>query len=117
MMMMKVFNSKAAAEEYMSSHTLTFSTPELTLLRYSFWLGDIITDPHNKENTIPRMMSYMEEKDENTIVKIIDDDKYVPTGAVRKIGQKIPNIKYCSECGKENSADARFCVECGENQK
>ncbi len=116
---MKVFNSKAAAEEYMSSHTLTFSTPELTLLRYSFWLGDTIPDPNNKKNTIPRMMSYMEDKDKNTVVKIIDDDKYIPTGAVRKIGQNknSDNIKYCSECGKENSSEARFCVECGENQK
>ena len=60
---MKVFNSKEAAEQYMSSHTLTFSTPDLTLKRFSFWLGDIVPDPNNKEETMPRLMNYIEEKD------------------------------------------------------
>ena len=55
---MKVFNGKEAAEQYMSSHTLTFSTPDLTLKRFSFWLGDIVPDPNNKEETIPRPVSY-----------------------------------------------------------
>ncbi|MCY3854533.1 MAG: zinc ribbon domain-containing protein [Thaumarchaeota archaeon] len=115
---MKVFNSKIAAEEYMSNHTLTFSTPELTLLRYSFWLGDIVPDPKDKEKTIPRLMTYLEEKSENTVVNIIDDDKYVPSGAVKKIGTNMNNdIKYCPECGKDNSIQARFCIECGKNQE
>jgi len=60
---MKVFNGKEAAEQYMSSHTLTFSTPDLTLKRFSFWLGDIVPDPNNKEETMPRLMKYIEEKD------------------------------------------------------
>ena len=38
---MKVFNGKEAANDYMSAHTLAFSTPELTLMRFSFWLGDM----------------------------------------------------------------------------
>ena len=59
---MKVFNSKEAAEQYMSSHTLTFSTPDLTLKRFAFWLGDIVPDPDNKEETIPRLMNYIEER-------------------------------------------------------
>ena len=54
---MKVFNGKEAAEQYMSSHTLTFSTPDLTLKRFSFWLGDIVPDPNNKEETMPRLMN------------------------------------------------------------
>jgi len=53
---MKVFNGKEAAEQYMSSHTLTFSTPDLTLKRFSLWLGDIVTAPNNKEETKPRLM-------------------------------------------------------------
>jgi len=57
---MKVFNGKEAAEQYMSSHTLTFSTPDLTLKRFSFWLGDIVPDPNNKEETMPRLMNYIE---------------------------------------------------------
>ena len=72
---MKVFNSKEAAEQYMSSHTLTFSTPDLTLKRFAFWLGDIVPDPDNKEETMPRLMNYIEEKD-FAPAQVIDDDKY-----------------------------------------
>ena len=46
---MKVFNGKQAANDYMSAHTLAFSTPELTLMRFSFWLGDMVPDPTGKE--------------------------------------------------------------------
>jgi len=46
---MKVFNGKEAANDYMSSHTLAFSTPELTLMRFSFWLGDMVPDPENNQ--------------------------------------------------------------------
>ncbi|MEK6966663.1 MAG: zinc ribbon domain-containing protein, partial [Thermoproteota archaeon] len=60
---MKVFNGKKAAEDYMSTHTLAFSTPELTLMRYSFWLGDIVLDPNNREQKVPRIMTFVEEKD------------------------------------------------------
>ena len=53
---MKVFNAKQAAEDYMSMHTLVFSTPELTLNRYSFWLGDMVPDPEKKED-VPGFIS------------------------------------------------------------
>jgi hypothetical protein len=36
---MKIFNGRAATEEYMSTHTLTFSTPEMTLKKFALWLG------------------------------------------------------------------------------
>ncbi len=45
---MKVFNAKQATQDYMSTHTLAFSTPDLTLKRYSFWLGDMVPDPQKK---------------------------------------------------------------------
>lgn len=119
---MKVFNGKAAAQDYMSAHTLAFSTPELTLMRYSFWLGDVIPDPKDKENTIPRIMAYVDEKD-FAPVEIIDDEHYVPTGAVRNTGMygsvnKVtdPDARFCSECGAKLSASAKFCTECGTNQ-
>ena len=32
---MKLFDGRSAAEEYMSTHTLTFSTPEMTLNLFS----------------------------------------------------------------------------------
>ena len=40
---------KKAAQEYMSKHTLAFSTPELTLMRFAFWLGDSVPDPKMME--------------------------------------------------------------------
>lgn len=119
---MKVFNAKAAAQDYMSAHTLAFSTPELTLMRYSFWLGDMIPDPKDKSNTIPRMLSYVEEKD-FAPVEIIDEEHYEPTGAVRNTGMygninKVTdaNTKFCSECGAKISLSAKFCTECGTTQ-
>ena len=119
---MKVFNSKEAAEQYMSSHTLTFSTPDLTLKRFAFWLGDIVPDPDNKEETMPRLMNYIEEKD-FAPAQVIDDDKYEPSGALFKTGlygsantDSNVETKFCSECGQKISASAKFCTECGADQ-
>lgn len=119
---MKVFNGKNAAEDYMSTHTLAFSTPELTLMRYSFWLADMISDPSDKSNTIPRLLSYVEEKDFEP-VQVIDEDHYEPSGAVRNTGMygsvnKVTdaNAKFCSECGANLSQTAKFCTECGTTQ-
>ena len=118
---MKVFNGKQAANDYMSAHTLAFSTPELTLMRFSFWLGDMVPDAENKEEGIPRLMTYIEEKD-FAPVEIIDDDNYVPTGAVLGSGmygsanaESSGEEQFCSECGAKNSATAKFCRECGVN--
>ena len=71
---MKVFDGKKAAQDYMSKHTLAFSTPELTLMRFAFWLGDTVPDPQNKDNSLPRMLTFMVEQDFAPI--LIDDDKY-----------------------------------------
>ena len=119
---MKVVNGKQAAQDYMSTHTLAFSTPELTLMRFAFWLGDMVPDPQNKENAIPRVMTYVEEQDFEP-VNIIDDETYVPTGAVRSTSmygnpqaETGSDIRYCSECGIKISATAKFCPECGNTQ-
>jgi len=115
---MKVFDGKKAAEDYMSSHTLTFSTPELTLTRFAFWLGDMVPDPQDKNKTIPRVYTFVEEKDFEP-VQIIDDEKFVPTGAVRnasmygQIAESSEEGKFCAECGTKMSSAARFCPECG----
>lgn len=118
---MKVFDGKKAAEEYMSSHTLTFSTPELTLMRYSYWLGDMVPDPENKQNVIPRLMTFVEERDfAPSQVNVIDDEKFVPTGAVKNTGmygshekETDTSAKFCAECGTKISNSAKFCPECG----
>jgi hypothetical protein len=121
--MMKVLNGKSAAEDYMSNHTLTFSTPELTLIRFAGWLADMVPDPKNPGQQIPRVMTFIEEKD-FVPVPIIDDDKFVPTGAVKTMSdlyggiktETDSNSKFCSECGTKLSSNARFCTECGANQ-
>jgi len=120
---MKVFNGKAAAEDYMSNHTLTFSTPELTLLRFAFRLGDMIPDPKNPGEQMPRIMAFVEEKD-FAPVSIIDDDKFVPTGAVKTMSGLYGSVKtetgssskFCPECGAKLSLSAKFCTGCGANQ-
>jgi hypothetical protein len=119
---MKVFNAKQAAQDYMSSHTLAFSTPELTLMRYSFWLGDMVPDPTKKEKSVPRIMTFIEEKDFEP-VQIIDDEKYVPSGAVKVSGlygsaktEAGSEPKFCSECGAKISTGAKFCPDCGTTQ-
>ena len=119
---MKVFNGKQAAESYMSTHTLAFSTPDLTLTRFAFWLGDIVPDPEDKEKTVPRIYTFVEEKDFEP-VQIIDDEKYVPSGAVkvssiygRPQHETDSDTKFCSECGAKVSATAKFCPNCGTTQ-
>lgn len=119
---MKVFDGKKAANEYMSKHTLAFSTPELTLMRFAFWLGDSVPDPENKEEAIPRMMTFMTEQDFSPV--LIDDDKFVPTGAVRNsavygntVKEPASSGKFCSECGSGLSSTAKFCPECGSTQE
>jgi len=96
---MKVFNGKQAANDYMSAHTLAFSTPELTLMRFSFWLGDMVPDPTKQEESIPRLYTYVEEKD-YAPVEIIDDDNYVPTGAV--LGSECMEVQILNHQVKNN---------------
>lgn len=120
---MKVFNGRTAAEDYMSNHTLTFSTPELTLMRFAFWLGDMVPDPKTPGQQMPRIMAFVEEKD-FAPTEVIDDDKFVPTGAVKTMsglyggigGETGTGSKFCSDCGTKLSANARFCTECGATQ-
>ena len=119
---MEVFDGKKAAQEYMSKHTLAFSTPELTLTRFAFWLGDSVPDPKNDKKAVPRMMTFLTEQDFEPV--LIDDDKYEPSGAVKSsavygnaYSDKNPDGKFCSECGGSLSSTAKFCPECGTTQE
>ncbi len=115
---MEVFDGKKAAQEYMSQHTLAFSTPELTLMRFAFWLGDSVPDPKDKDKAVPRMMTFMTEQDLEPVM--IDDGKYVPSGAVKSTAaygnaysEQVQGGKFCAECGNGVSDTAKFCPECG----
>ena len=119
---MKVFDGKRAAQDYMSAHTLAFSTPELTLTRFAFWLGDMVPDPEGREDSIPRILTFTTEQDFEP-VRIVDDDKYEPSGAVLNSGmygnqnrETATDGKFCSECGTKISATAKFCPDCGSTQ-
>ncbi len=134
---MKIFNARAAAEEYMSTHSLTFSTPEMTLKKFAMWLGEPINSSEEKEDAIPRLMSYIEEKKIKGKASFLEsmpdvDDTFEPTGAVTKMysrvedtasPKQIPSIyhnnlatKSCNSCGSEIRSHARYCTNCGKKQ-
>lgn len=114
---MRVFDGRKAAEDYMSAHTLAFSTPDLTLKRFAFWLADMVPDPSGKGGSVPRIDTFVDEKDFEP-VPVIDDDTYTPSGAVLSSmygdpSQSAENPRFCAECGFEASSSAKFCAKCG----
>jgi hypothetical protein len=57
---MKLFDGKSAVEEYMSTHTLNFSTPEITLRKFAVWLSEII---ENNGEGVSRIILYLQTRD------------------------------------------------------
>lgn len=139
--MMKVFDGKSAAEEYMSTHTLTFSTPEMTLKKFAVWLAEIV---ENNGEEVPRIILYLQtrdkeneeqsQSDEISINKPINfsdllpdiDETFKPTGAITDMFNKTessfsknieystkPESKFCIECGNKLRTDSKFCTKCG----
>jgi hypothetical protein len=51
---MKIFNGRLATDDYMSSHTLSFSTPEMTLKKFALWLVEQVNDPKTNVS-VPRL--------------------------------------------------------------
>ena len=109
---MRTFDGKKAAQEYMSAHTLAFSTPEMTLTRFAMWLGDAVPDPSDPSRTVPRTDVFTGEREGRQAVV---DDGYRPSGAVLHTGLH-GNSRFCSECGMSVSQESRFCPECGQAQ-
>jgi ribosomal protein L40E len=139
---MKAFNGRAATEEYMSTHSLTFSTPEMTLKKFVSWLGEPVPSPKTKEN-VPRLMLYLEEKDSDSKAAKLSnlmpdtDDTFRPSGAVmdmysheesgnrstndiKKVsassGTRESENKSCFQCGSQLKPDSKFCRSCGTRQ-
>jgi len=139
---MKVFDGKSATEEYMSTHSLTFSTPEMTLKKFVFWLSEIV-EYNGKE--VPRIIIFLQTRnDENedhtqssaTSTKSVDisdllpdvDETFKPTGAVTDMFAKTESssknlnypanleAKFCIECGNKLRVDSKFCIKCGTRQ-
>lgn len=136
---MKVFNARAATEEYMSTHSLTFSTPEMTLKKFAMWLGEQIDVPGSKEGATPRLLLYIEEKvskSKGSFLELMPDisETFKPSGAVTKmydfteartvapksvastVANSHKNSKFCIGCGSEISLKSRYCTKCGVNQ-
>jgi hypothetical protein len=142
--MMKVFDGKSAAEEYMSTHTLTFSTPEMTLKKFVVWLAEIV---ENNGEEVPRITLYLQTRDKenekesqssetsiNQPINFSDllpdiDETFKPTGAVTDMFNKTessfsknieyssnPESKFCIECGSKLRTDSKFCTKCGARQ-
>ncbi len=134
---MKVFDAKSAAEEYMSTHTLTFSTPEMTLKKFAVWLAEIV---ENNGEEVSRIILYLQTRDKENEEQSQSDEKpinfsdllpdidetFKPTGAITDMFNKTessfsknieystkPESKFCIECGNKLRTDSKFCTKCG----
>jgi hypothetical protein len=130
---MKIFNGRAATEEYMSTHSLTFSTPEMTLKKFALWLGDQVPLQGNN-GQVPRLMVFLKElnddKSDKTEFMPDVDDSFKPSGAVAEMYGKrsqdthntLPTAqletisKSCIQCNHILKIDSRFCPKCGSKQ-
>ena len=106
---MEIFNGRAATDEYMSTHSLTFSTPEMTLKKFALWLGDQVNVP-GKNKTIPRLMTYINDVLPDT------DDSFKPSGAVTDMFKDLTQVASANNCPNCNHAlkiGSKFCPKCG----
>lgn len=137
--MTKMFNGRSATEEYMSSHSLTFSTPEMTLRKFALWLGDQVNLPGGTE-TGPRLLLFLVEKGSKKDSDFAPDvdDSFKPSGAVTDMYKGVesapseemslpqltplnrktlePEVKFCISCGYKLKVNAKFCSKCGSAQ-
>ena len=133
---MKIFNGRLATEDYMSSHSLTFSTPEMTLKKFALWLGEQVNDPKNNISA-PRLLLYIEDRTDSNLSSQSLKDKsnfnpdidetFKPTGAITTLfGDNMDNKstietstekKYCINCGTILKQSSKFCKICGTVQE
>jgi zinc-ribbon domain len=137
--MAKVFNGRDATEEYMSTHSLTFSTPDMTLRKFAIWLGDQVNLPSGERG--PRLVLYLEEKGSKKEPQLMPDidDSFKPSGAVTDMYKGVESAqptermsppqltplkkeglesetKFCLSCGNKLKGNAKFCTKCGSVQ-
>jgi hypothetical protein len=137
--MAKVFNGRSATEEYMSTHSLTFSTPDMTLRKFAIWLGEQVSLPNGERG--PRLMLYLEERGSRKEPELVPDidDSFKPSGAVTDMYKGVesaaptelmsppqlspldrdtlePETKFCISCGNKLKVNAKFCTKCGSVQ-
>jgi hypothetical protein len=139
--MTKVFNGRSATEDYMSTHSLTFSTPEMTLRKFALWLGEHVSLPGDA-GLGPRLLLFLEEKGGKRDSDLAPDvdDSFRPSGAVTDMykGAESARVsteqmappqmtpinretleaegKFCIFCGNKLKVNAKFCTKCGRVQ-
>lgn len=116
----------------MSTHSLTFSTPEMTLKKFALWLGEQVTSPDSHE-TVPRLTLFLQEKKSDLSSQTTEpdiDETFRPSGAVTemygrgmsKIGDNHPDVgqvaegRHCIDCGANLNLNSKFCKTCGAKQ-
>ena len=120
---MKAFDGRSAVEEYMSTHTLGYSTPDLMLKEFVLWLCDKVNDPKEKE-TIPRILLYLKEVEssksgrdssQTSLSKLVNTITEPRTTASNKPDAST-ELKFCIECGSKLNLRSKFCTKCGTEQ-
>lgn len=119
---MNKFDGRSAVEEYMSSHSLSFSTPDLILKEFVVWLCEHLNDPNDKER-VPRIMLYLKGEKGGAGDSISNSGKdssqsalSKPTGTITDISNKLES-KFCIECGSKLKSNSKFCTKCGTKQE
>jgi hypothetical protein len=143
---MRIFNGRAATEDYMSTHSLTFSTPEMTLKKFVLWLGEKVESPSDKEQQIPRLITYLEDRNGRTSASDYAPDitdTFEPSGAVTDMfggtshsdfdtvvqqssktsqpvltasSRTVTEDRFCIKCDSKIGPGSKFCIACGTKQ-
>jgi ribosomal protein L40E len=120
---MDKFDGRSAVEEYMSSHPLSYSTPDLILKEFVMWLCEQIDDPKADGNEkIPRIMLYtkLEEKDSRSSERGKDRSQsstFKSSDATMDTSTDKLESKFCIECGLKLTSNSKFCTKCGTKQE
>jgi ribosomal protein L40E len=120
---MKTFSSRTAVEEYISTHPLDFSTPDLILKQFVVWLCEYVNEPNSKEK-IPRIMLYLKGEDNsNESEKDLSRTSSKSVGTITQLKETTSNkqipiseSKFCIECGSKLKLNSKFCTKCGTKQ-
>ena len=125
---MSRFNGRSAVEEYISTHPLSFSTPDLILKNFVMWLCEPVDDPKgNYEEKIPRIMLYTEGVDKEDFAGSANQPEsekeqlQEPLLRSRVTNMELSTFKkggrFCIECGSTLKLDSKFCTKCGTKQE
>ena len=108
---MKSLDARAATDEYMSTHSLTFSTPDLILKEFVIWLCEQVSTKDGKEQ-VPRIMLYLKDK-EDRHGNVISSKPSLSS----RVAHNNPESKFCIECGSNLNTRSKFCTKCGTKEE